>query len=115
VKRRRKGAPVSTADLVPLSLGQPGPRRVRFALTARAGEVAMLELMRPGEQVTPCTGAAPVAGAPLQWTCDDAPFTVVALHRPVRAADSLWAVLEAADAVRAASFAGAANRLLVRR
>lgn len=112
---KRKGAPVSAADVGPLSVGTPLPGTVRFVFATRADNAPALALARPGERLAPCVASAGREGAPATWDCNAAPFTVIALHRTGAARDSLWAVMEAPTAEAAAGFTGASGRLLVRR
>jgi hypothetical protein len=108
---KRRGEPITRADVAPLRVGRPPQGKVRFVVAARAGDA--LVLAEPGEVLTPCIATAGAAGAPPAWDCAGAALTLVALHRRA-AGDSLWAVLDAATADGAARFAGAANRMLVR-
>jgi hypothetical protein len=110
VKPLRKGEPVTSVDVAPFSMGTPRAGTARFVLAARADQLPALALARPGEALSPCIAA----GTPPAWDCKGPPFTVVSLHRTARA-DSVWAVLESADADLAARFAAAPSRMLLRR
>jgi hypothetical protein len=108
---KQKGNPITAVDLHPLAIASPAGGRVRFVLAARAGEVPVLALASPGDLLSPCLRV----GKPAGWSCSGAPFTIVALHRPSAARDSLWAVLDAASGEEAAAFMAAPTRILLRR
>ena len=109
----KRDEPIPTSQVAPLTVGTPARGKIRFVLSAHAGDA--LALAQPGEALTPCVSvAAAAAGAPVTWDCTGPPFTVVTLHRRA-AGDSLWAVLDADTPEQAARFVGAAGRLLVRR